>query len=447
MKDLFPGYYKPTEQEFQTLWSEALFVFDANVLLNFYRYSQQLREVLLSIFKKIDNRIWISHQAALEYHFNRTAEINKQENAYENIIAILDKKLNDNGELNQYKKHQLIDILEINKSLSDLFNQLKLQLMNQRESHGTIVDFDHTSEILSDLLNGKIGEPFDNAELQELYKKGEDRYTKKLPPGFDDASKKEKKYFEDLIIEEKFGDFIIWSQTINKAKETNKPVIFITDDAKSDWWYRPYGKTIGPHPHLIQEMKKEANVSFYMYQTDQFIQFAKKYLETEDSIETISNVVQEIKEVRKSNESALQSEFFSEKILSEFIYDEKDLVHMISVVKNNGNSVTAPTTDSEINIAKIALRMQFIDRKFNIKSKSNLYTPTRTFLKTAFNSDLDILNAIETPDLSRIFGSFLTSVNDHEYVQTLLDAELIDSSFTLTAKGISFLKDSLLYKV
>lgn len=38
MKSKFRGYYKPTDEEFDTLWKNAVFVFDTNVLLNLYRY-------------------------------------------------------------------------------------------------------------------------------------------------------------------------------------------------------------------------------------------------------------------------------------------------------------------------------------------------------------------------------------------------------------------------
>ena len=44
MKDSFPGYYRPTENEFAEMWESCLFVLDANVLLNLYRYSVDTRE-------------------------------------------------------------------------------------------------------------------------------------------------------------------------------------------------------------------------------------------------------------------------------------------------------------------------------------------------------------------------------------------------------------------
>lgn len=37
MKESFLGYYQPTEDEFNKLWSEGLVVLDTNVLLHLYR--------------------------------------------------------------------------------------------------------------------------------------------------------------------------------------------------------------------------------------------------------------------------------------------------------------------------------------------------------------------------------------------------------------------------
>ena len=67
MKREFPGYYRPTTAEFDTLWAEALFVVDANVLLHVYGYSSETRESLLKILEGIKGRIWIPHQFAAEY--------------------------------------------------------------------------------------------------------------------------------------------------------------------------------------------------------------------------------------------------------------------------------------------------------------------------------------------------------------------------------------------
>jgi len=48
LRDQFPGYYRRTEEELQRIWEDGLFVLDANVLLNLYRYSEDTRNDLLT---------------------------------------------------------------------------------------------------------------------------------------------------------------------------------------------------------------------------------------------------------------------------------------------------------------------------------------------------------------------------------------------------------------
>ena len=80
MKELFPGYYQPTEKEFSKLWNECIFALDANVLLNLYRYSENSTKDFLNIltFLSTAKRLWIPHQAALEYHQRRVGVIGEQ---------------------------------------------------------------------------------------------------------------------------------------------------------------------------------------------------------------------------------------------------------------------------------------------------------------------------------------------------------------------------------
>jgi PIN domain-containing protein len=78
MRDLFPGYYRPTQEQFQQMWRECIFVFDANVLLNIYRYSSDTRDELFDVLEHLKDRIWIPHQAMLEYHENREEVISQQ---------------------------------------------------------------------------------------------------------------------------------------------------------------------------------------------------------------------------------------------------------------------------------------------------------------------------------------------------------------------------------
>ncbi|WP_220493433.1 PIN-like domain-containing protein [Pseudoalteromonas sp. SR44-5] len=71
MKDLFPGHFKESQENLREVWDSCVFVFDANILLNLYRYSDATRNEFLSLLEKINDRVWLPHRAAEEYLNNR----------------------------------------------------------------------------------------------------------------------------------------------------------------------------------------------------------------------------------------------------------------------------------------------------------------------------------------------------------------------------------------
>ena len=102
--------------------------------------------------------------------------------------------------------------------------------------------------------------------MDALKKEGKIRYEQRVPPGYMDADKKDGDEYK------KFGDLIIWKDMITKAKSEKKPVIFITDDDKEDWWRKHKGRKLGPRPELLDEFKRETGQEFHIYKFDRFIE-------------------------------------------------------------------------------------------------------------------------------------------------------------------------------
>ena len=95
-----------SEKELKEHWEKDIFCFDANVLLNLYRYSPSTREAFFSLLEKVKDRIWITYQAAFEYQKNRLVVINAQREAYKDIRETLSKKKGEiEAKLNSFKKH------------------------------------------------------------------------------------------------------------------------------------------------------------------------------------------------------------------------------------------------------------------------------------------------------------------------------------------------------
>jgi len=86
MKNQFSEFYRPSKAEFAELWKTAIFVVDANFLLDLYRYSEKTSHDLLETLEKVaeENRLWIPHQVAFEFHENRLKVISAQVRKYAN---------------------------------------------------------------------------------------------------------------------------------------------------------------------------------------------------------------------------------------------------------------------------------------------------------------------------------------------------------------------------
>ncbi len=93
MRDVFPGYFTPTPDDFKQMWDEALVSVDANILLHVYRYSEPLRESLFKLLEKLGDRLWITPQAAEEFLRNRLTVIGTQAGHYHALCKALDEGL------------------------------------------------------------------------------------------------------------------------------------------------------------------------------------------------------------------------------------------------------------------------------------------------------------------------------------------------------------------
>ncbi|MBE9201108.1 MULTISPECIES: PIN domain-containing protein [unclassified Nodularia (in: cyanobacteria)] len=293
VRDLFPGYYQPTEEDFTELWKECVFSFDTNVLLHIYRYSPKTRERLFDILQKLQERIWIPHQVAYEIHKNKLTVISKQFGAYKEIQKILDGNLNIGSLKDQlvknYKNHPYIDVSQIIETIEVAIAKVKKDLQVTQEEHPDLVKDEELWNKLIDIIDGRVGKPYCQDKLKEVYKQAEQRFKDLIPPGYKDI--------KDKPIPDRYGDPILWLQLIDHAKTENKSIIFVTDDKKEDWWLEHNGKTISPRPELVQEMLTEAGVKFYMYQSDKFLEYAEDFLKLPEQPE----VIEEAREIREQN--------------------------------------------------------------------------------------------------------------------------------------------------
>lgn len=292
MKDSFPGHFPPTKRDINRLWETCLFTVDANILLNLYRYSDSTRKEVLQVLKAIKDRIWLPHRAAQEYFNNRLAVIAQQEKAYEEAIKTIQTL---QGDLSNARQHPFLSD-KLMQKLSVVLEEVVAELEGNKGVHANRTQADEIQEAIGNLFSGRVGAPYSDEHLEKLCKEGEDRYARKVPPGYKDDGKDEPSS-PVLSKYRKYGDLIIWRQIIDKANEVKKGVIFVNDDKKDDWYLIFRGKTLGPRPELISEFLHESGQSFYMYQADRFLEYAADHLK--QAITPAS--VDEIRDLRRQD--------------------------------------------------------------------------------------------------------------------------------------------------
>ncbi|HBL8823278.1 TPA: DUF4935 domain-containing protein, partial [Enterobacter hormaechei] len=241
MRKLFKGFYTPNTSEARDIWDDActIFVFDTNVLLNFYSYEEETRNELFDLLNVIKDRLWLPHQVALEYQMRRLEIIARERDTFHKIDRFFER-------INEDISVKIIDDLKIKSrlpvlakeldSFSKKINSLIIKFRNevlerQQELKPDVISHDSIREKFDSLFQSNIGNPYSNEELLNIYSEGLARYQNKIPPGFKDRPKDElEEYiYSGCSYKKEFGDLIIWKQILNMAKKPQvKNVVFIT---------------------------------------------------------------------------------------------------------------------------------------------------------------------------------------------------------------------------
>lgn len=261
MKSLFPGYYFRSSEDLRSLWSRACFVLDANVLLNLYRYSPVTRENLFRAIGFVEDRLWISYQAASEFHSNRIAEIARQAKKYDNISKDADKLLES---LDNTRAHPFVPETALS-TMRDSVESLKESLVQAKTTQIQLLRDDDILNRITRLIGEHVGDAPTTDEHSTAISCAEARTAKGTPPGCKDAKKDG---------DRKYGDAIMWLQILDYAKTNKRDIIFVTDDSKDDWWLSERGETLGPRPELLKEFIDFTGHDFHMYDPTRFIEYA-----------------------------------------------------------------------------------------------------------------------------------------------------------------------------
>ncbi len=274
MKNKLKEYIPLSEGQRKEIWENGIFVLDANVLLNMCRYSKKSCDELIGIIEKHKDNLWLPYQVGMEFFNNRLGVIEGIKNGFNQLltnIAKMDDVLEKELKLNDFRSDTAHNLDQLREDIKNFRTSEEKKIRKWQKEFEENDKEAILNKILS-LYEGKVGDDYEPAKLDELYKEGERRFKESIPPGYLDWKDKIKDGTRRAC-----GDLIWWNQAIDYAKKNKRDLIIVTDDKKDDWWYKVSGKTISPRVELIREFDQETNgQSFLMYKTHQFMEMAKK---------------------------------------------------------------------------------------------------------------------------------------------------------------------------
>ncbi len=303
--------YNLTEDREKKLWKEAIFVFDTSFLLNLYEFSKSERKgIYKNIFEKIKDRLWIPAHVQYEYLRNREAVISKpiknQLEPLEKDIRLIKESIEElNSSINKniskkinllkertskFEKHTYVNseyfddyttqidmLIQQNSKAVNEVELIEKKILDKIESSRiAIKDVEENDDVLEAIEKYfEVGREFAFDEVMEITKEGKHRYEFKIPPGYGDYYKKEKKGTQI------FGDLIIWKQILEYSKDKKLPIIFLTNDTrKDDDWCTTHNRgRIKPREELVKEIYDFSGVEFWMYERNSFLHKAEEYLD------------------------------------------------------------------------------------------------------------------------------------------------------------------------
>lgn len=291
MKEIFFKYSKEKLKKMKAeVLKDCIYVLDANSLLDAYRLTKKTREDFLSKLEILSekNLIVLPYQVGKEFTKNRKNVIKIKIDEQGRSKKLFEKALNEIKNITYYKNDKTL-IEEIEKNVNNITREMK------NSENVTVKFLDEEDEILNKILKifeKKIVGKLEESQLEKIKKEGKIRFEEEIPPGYEDNKK----------INNKYGDLIIWKNLIAIAKESNKNILFVSNDNKSDWIEKNNkNEMTNPRIELLEEMFLESKKKFWQLDTYNFIKEITQKFKLEKSEEAL----EEIKELSINNDEKI----------------------------------------------------------------------------------------------------------------------------------------------
>lgn len=314
MEQLFPSFFQPQLKENELTAEDTVIVLDTNFLLDIYRLNPSLADKYIASMRKINDRLFIPYFVALEFEFNKSKIIRQKSQIINNQKQkVLQAFEEVEAEIDKLKKDSSFPSLQ-----EFTLNKIELEELLNKD----INRFSESSRMHS--LHNKVAEEIDNKIsnkptqkfIDETQEKGEERYKQQVPPGYNDAEIKEEELrnYDGLKYKRKYGDLLIWETILNELKNRAGRVnrlVFVsndgTSDKKDDLIFKASGQRVGPKIELIEEMRIETNVKFYILKNSTFVSMLEQISETDKR--EINQQLNHFDEFGETNKSDVENDY------------------------------------------------------------------------------------------------------------------------------------------
>jgi len=248
MKAVLEKIHILSSSEKKKLLATATVVFDTNALLQLYRYSTKTRESAFEIISSYKDRLFEPFQVCFEF-----SKLHKK---------IIDEERTEVTTLTTEIKNFFSKIKSVHDDwiFKDTLRASSNSLVKEIEKIGkTKEDFSRNDSVLAfceKVFLGKVSNPKTAREKLELCDIAKKRYEHKIAPGYKDNGKKYNPY----------GDYFIWNDIIQYAKDNCVDIIFVSNDTKEDWGEEGHLKS-----ELIIEFNTETHRKIDYYTLESFL--------------------------------------------------------------------------------------------------------------------------------------------------------------------------------
>jgi hypothetical protein len=298
MKNTYKGFYPYTAPELSNVWARGFLVLDSSALLRLYRYSPATLKEFKAAVESFPNR-FLPHQVGLEFHRNRYRAITQQYSSFDRFTK--DYRIKRDELLKGIHDHHFLDSEKYRKDFDKLEQKIRKDVEKQRNRYPDYFSKDTILRWVNKTFAAHIGAQYNPEELLTKIREAETRYSAEIPPGFRDQETK-----KDV---RQYGDYLLWSQILERAKSIKAPIILVIDDVKTDWWTitNPGKKAERlPHPYLVQEAWDLTKQKIVVHTSDDFLREVSKRRRSKVSEQT----VKEVSTVREASNPVYSSNAF-----------------------------------------------------------------------------------------------------------------------------------------